>query len=195
MSSSIFQPALWPHFELGDRVVLHSGLVGIIVGIRYGKPAYDVRVQGTCLRNVRPEQIRLAVHPAIALAARRQVPLSRCSQFQRDRAARLKQISRRNVTNAKEAPMKSSTAAPFTLGVRGSASISYALLAALISAAVIPGAMAVEDVVSSLMHSINTRIEFLRGDLVRDTSCFTPTTIAALDRQLCEGRVLTDQTF
>lgn len=50
-----------PRFEIGDRVLLEpNGAEGLIVGVRYGAPAYDVRVNGTCLRNLPPERIRLA---------------------------------------------------------------------------------------------------------------------------------------
>ena len=59
----------WQRFELGDRVVLNSGLTGIVIGIRYGEPAYDVRVQSTCLRNLSPEQMRPEPQPAVAAAA------------------------------------------------------------------------------------------------------------------------------
>jgi hypothetical protein len=62
-----------PRFEIGDRVLLEpNGAEGLIVGVRYGAPAYDVRVNGTCLRNLPPERIRLApetlsVTPVVAL--------------------------------------------------------------------------------------------------------------------------------
>lgn len=50
-----------PRFEIGDRVLLEpSGAEGLIVGVRYGTPAYDVRVNGACLRNLPPDRIRLA---------------------------------------------------------------------------------------------------------------------------------------
>jgi hypothetical protein len=50
-----------PRFEIGDRVLLDpNGAEGVIIGVRYGAPAYDVRVNGTCLRNLPPEQLRLA---------------------------------------------------------------------------------------------------------------------------------------
>jgi hypothetical protein len=51
-------------FEIGDRVLLEpNGAEGLIVGVRYGAPAYDVRVNGTCLRNLPPERLRLAPEP------------------------------------------------------------------------------------------------------------------------------------
>jgi hypothetical protein len=50
-----------PRFEIGDRVLLEPyGTEGMVVGVRYGAPAYDVRVNGTCLRNLPPDRIRLA---------------------------------------------------------------------------------------------------------------------------------------
>jgi hypothetical protein len=64
-----------PRFEIGDRVLLEpNGAEGLIVGVRYGAPAYDVRVNGTCLRNLPPERIRLAPEP---LAVNPVVPLRR----------------------------------------------------------------------------------------------------------------------
>ena len=49
-----------PRFEIGDRVWLEpNGPEGLVVGVRYGAPAYDVRVNGTCLRNLPPDRIRL----------------------------------------------------------------------------------------------------------------------------------------
>jgi hypothetical protein len=69
MSRSILRSVPWPRFELGDRVILQSGLTGTVVGIRYGEPAYDVRVQGTCIRNIHPEHLRPALQSALAAAA------------------------------------------------------------------------------------------------------------------------------
>lgn len=64
-----------PRFEIGDRVLLEpNGAEGLIVGVRYGAPAYDVRVNGTCLRNLPPERIRLAPEPVVAVPV---VPLRR----------------------------------------------------------------------------------------------------------------------
>ena len=55
------RPAPTPRFEIGDRVLLEpNGQEGLIVGVRYGAPAYDIRVNGICLRNLPPERIRLA---------------------------------------------------------------------------------------------------------------------------------------
>jgi hypothetical protein len=66
-----------PRFEIGDRVLLEpNGAEGLIVGVRYGAPAYDVRVSGTCLRNLPPERIRLAPEP---LASTPVVPLRRAA--------------------------------------------------------------------------------------------------------------------
>jgi hypothetical protein len=63
-----------PRFEIGDRVLLEpNGAEGLIVGVRYGAPAYDVRVNGTCLRNLPPERLRLAE----SLASNPVVPLRR----------------------------------------------------------------------------------------------------------------------
>ena len=63
-----------PRFEIGDRVLLEpNGAEGLIVGIRYGAPAYDVRVNGACLRNLPPERLRLAdsLFPAPVVPLRR----------------------------------------------------------------------------------------------------------------------------
>ena len=50
-----------PRFEIGDRVLLEpNGAEGLVVGVRYGAPAYDVQVNGACLRNLPPDRIRLA---------------------------------------------------------------------------------------------------------------------------------------
>ena len=50
-----------PRFELGDRVLVQpDGQEGIVIGIRYGEMAYDVRCGAACLRNVAPQLIRLA---------------------------------------------------------------------------------------------------------------------------------------
>jgi hypothetical protein len=48
-------------FELGDRVLVQpDGREGIVIGVRYGEMAYDVRCAGACLRNVAPQLIRVA---------------------------------------------------------------------------------------------------------------------------------------
>ena len=53
-----------PRFEIGDRVIIDPhGEVGLIVGVRYGAPAYDVRVRGVSVRNVAPERLRLYSEP------------------------------------------------------------------------------------------------------------------------------------
>jgi hypothetical protein len=55
------RPAPTPRFEIGDRVhLVPEETEGLVVGVRYGAPAYDVKVNGTCLRNVSPDRIRLA---------------------------------------------------------------------------------------------------------------------------------------
>ncbi len=54
------RPSL-PRFEIGDRVLIDpNGAEGMVVGVRYGAPAYDVRVNGACLRNLPPDRLRLA---------------------------------------------------------------------------------------------------------------------------------------
>jgi|tagenome__1003787_1003787.scaffolds.fasta_scaffold14338297_1 hypothetical protein len=61
------RPLVAPRFELGDRVILQPGnKVGIVIGVRYGEIAYDVRCGGECLRNLCPKQIRLAP-PALSV--------------------------------------------------------------------------------------------------------------------------------
>ena len=63
------RPAPTPRFEIGDRVhLVPEGPEGLVVGVRYGAPAYDVKVNGTCLRNVSPDRIRLAVQRTGTLA-------------------------------------------------------------------------------------------------------------------------------
>ena len=32
----------------------------MVVGVRYGAPAYDVKINGTCLRNLSADRLRLA---------------------------------------------------------------------------------------------------------------------------------------
>jgi hypothetical protein len=64
-----------PRFEIGDRVLVEpNGAEGMIVGVRYGAPAYDVRVNGTCLRNLSPERIRLAETAAAPVVQLRLLP-------------------------------------------------------------------------------------------------------------------------
>ena len=46
-----------PRFELGDRVLV-AGQEGVVVGVRYGIPAYDVRINGVCLHNLAPAALR-----------------------------------------------------------------------------------------------------------------------------------------
>ena len=51
------RPLVAPRFELGDRVILQPGnKVGIVIGVRYGEIAYDVRCGGECLRNLCPKR-------------------------------------------------------------------------------------------------------------------------------------------
>jgi hypothetical protein len=55
------RPAPSPRFEIGDRVQLvPEGTEGMVVGVRYGAPAYDVKINGTCLRNLSADRLRLA---------------------------------------------------------------------------------------------------------------------------------------
>jgi len=55
------RPAPSPRFEIGDRVhLVPEGTEGLVVGVRYGAPAYDVKISGTCLRNLSPDRLRLA---------------------------------------------------------------------------------------------------------------------------------------
>jgi hypothetical protein len=66
-----------PRFEIGDRVLLEpNGAEGMVVGVRYGAPAYDVQVNGACLRNLPPDRIRLADTGSVAsvVPLRRLVP-------------------------------------------------------------------------------------------------------------------------
>ncbi len=66
-----------PRFEIGDRVRVDAHEAeGLIVGVRYGAPAYDVKVNGICLRNLPPERIRLAdaQAPGAVVPLRRMAP-------------------------------------------------------------------------------------------------------------------------
>ena len=49
-----------PQFALGDRVLVQLGKEGTVVGVYYGKVAYDVVCDRECLRNLSPDLIRLA---------------------------------------------------------------------------------------------------------------------------------------
>ena len=50
-----------PPLKLGDRVLVQPGnRQGIVIGVRYGEIAYDVRCASECLRNLCPKQIRRA---------------------------------------------------------------------------------------------------------------------------------------
>ena len=50
-----------PRLKLGDRVLVQPGTrQGIVIGVRYGEIAYDVRCASECLRNLCPKQIRRA---------------------------------------------------------------------------------------------------------------------------------------
>ena len=76
----VARPAPTPRFEIGDRVLVEpNGQEGLIVGVRYGAPAYDVRVNGVCLRNLPPERVRLAPE-----GAREVVRLRRTATDNRD---------------------------------------------------------------------------------------------------------------
>ena len=56
-------------FELGDRVFVRaSGQEGIVVGVRYGEMAVDVRCGKDYLRNLAPELVRLAFPPLAVVA-------------------------------------------------------------------------------------------------------------------------------
>jgi hypothetical protein len=67
LSVSPRRPVL--RFELGDRVLLRaSGLEGIVVGVRYGEMAVDVRCGKDYLRNLAPELVRLAFPPLAVVA-------------------------------------------------------------------------------------------------------------------------------
>jgi hypothetical protein len=40
-------------FEIGDQVLIEPEQEqGMVIGVRYGMPAYDVLVNGVCLRNL-----------------------------------------------------------------------------------------------------------------------------------------------
>jgi hypothetical protein len=55
------RPVITPHFELGDRVMVQPGnRAGMVIGVRYGEIAYDVRCGCECLRALSPERIRPA---------------------------------------------------------------------------------------------------------------------------------------
>jgi hypothetical protein len=48
-------------FEIGDSVLIQgTSEEGVIIGVRYGEPAYDVRCRSSCFRNLLPGQIRHA---------------------------------------------------------------------------------------------------------------------------------------
>ena len=56
-------------FELGDRVLV-AGQEGSVVGVRYGIPAYDVRINGVCLRNLAPAALRRSSFSGLIMTAR-----------------------------------------------------------------------------------------------------------------------------
>jgi len=73
------RPAPAPRFEIGDRVhLVPEGTEGLVVGVRYGAPAYDVKINGNCLRNVSPDRIRLTDTATAASI----VPLRRLSTME-----------------------------------------------------------------------------------------------------------------
>jgi hypothetical protein len=50
-----------PQFALGDRVLVQSGKKeGTVIGVCYGKVAYDVLCDRVCLQNLPPKLIRIA---------------------------------------------------------------------------------------------------------------------------------------
>lgn len=67
ISSSFRRPVV--RFELGDRVVVRAtGREGIVTGVRYGEMAVDVRCGSDYLRNIAPDQVRLAPLPLSVVA-------------------------------------------------------------------------------------------------------------------------------
>jgi hypothetical protein len=58
-----------PRFRLGDRVLV-AGQQGLVVGVRYGFPAYDVRIDGVCLRNLAPPVLRHSRFSELIMTAR-----------------------------------------------------------------------------------------------------------------------------
>ena len=58
-----------PRFELGDRVRIKPGnQEGVVIGVRYGEPAYDVRCSAGSFRNLPAERLSLAL-PGLWAAA------------------------------------------------------------------------------------------------------------------------------
>jgi hypothetical protein len=50
-----------PRLKIGDRVVVKpENQTGVVIGVRYGEIAYDVRCGSECLRNLSPTQVRRA---------------------------------------------------------------------------------------------------------------------------------------
>ena len=67
ISSSFRRPVV--RVELGDRVVVRAtGREGIVTGVRYGEMAVDVRCGSDYLRNIAPDQVRLAPLPLSVVA-------------------------------------------------------------------------------------------------------------------------------
>jgi len=55
------RPCISPRLKLGDRILVQpENRTGIVIGVRYGEIAYDVRCGSECLRNLSPNQIRRA---------------------------------------------------------------------------------------------------------------------------------------
>ena len=56
-----FRSVTKARFEIGDRVLISgTNEEGMITGVRYGEPAYDVRCGSRWFKNLLPEQVRLA---------------------------------------------------------------------------------------------------------------------------------------
>jgi hypothetical protein len=56
-----FRSVALARFEIGDRVLISgSDEEGVITGVRYGEPAYDVQCASRWIQNLLPEQIRAA---------------------------------------------------------------------------------------------------------------------------------------
>ena len=54
-----FRSVALARFEIGDRVLISgSDEEGVITGVRYGEPAYDVQRASRWIQNLLPEQIR-----------------------------------------------------------------------------------------------------------------------------------------
>ena len=47
-----------------------AGEEGLVVGVRYGIPAYDIRIKSVCRRNVAPATVRRSVFKGLNVTAR-----------------------------------------------------------------------------------------------------------------------------